>query len=378
MIYILSKYPYLDIGHYWSFDGYLRAALADNQLEFYFLNEDAQRAKSEDYNKFSRPHNKYIEIRNDDSFMKNCVDFIISMVAESKLKKIVILIPWVPQFSEKELEELNQLEKIAEVAFVGLTVLSPASLQGRTIIGKRYLHEGYFSQKENSLLWVSDTVPLNYPNKFIRAMPDYAESSIKKSAITSFDLSFFGLLTPYRGLFEILVIAFFNPRLKIRIKGYGFSPYRVLRPWKQKKYRYQTWKDKPFLCGPLVATSVLLSLARFLPNVDFSPIPFSSEGELDQAMGETRAIFYCPKLPHGSGLTNKALANDIPIIWNGWEGRAFNLLSKYYCAGYFKYFEIFLPGRIGRKLENLPSNINIKDLMLQNFVKEVGIIESFI
>ena len=43
-------------------------------------------------------------------------------------------------------------------------------------------------------------------------------------------------------------------------------------------------------------------MLRFLPNVKFSNIPFTTEDDLDQAMLQTKGMFYGAKLPHGSGI----------------------------------------------------------------------------
>lgn len=158
------------------------------------------------------------------------------------------------------------------------------------------------------------------------------------------------MLSPYRGLFEILVIALFNPKLKVHIRGYSFSSHRIWRPIKFKFTRYTGWKDNFIFSLFFSMCSIPIGLLRFLPNIKFSNNPFSDEAELDENLGLSRTVFYCPKLPHGSGLMTKSLSVGLPMLWNGLPGQAYDYLSNNYPQGNFKYWEIFVPGRITKKI----------------------------
>ena len=372
MIFILSKYPFLNIGHYWSFDGYLRNALRDCGEPYVFINPSADRARKEDLVD-EKSQFKYVKSIDGELFIEDSIRLIKEEIYKSQTKQVILIIPWLPQFSIGELQKLVVIDSLVDTAYLGLSTSSASQIQGKSVDGFRYLHEEYFEKKANKVLWVSNFVKEEYPNRpFIREIPDFAENSASRVAKPKFDISFFGLLTPYRGLFEVLIIGLFNPKLHIRIKGYGFARHRIYRPWRMKILRYQSLRTNPLLSIFFSGVSVMVSFLRVLPNIDFSPVPFASEEDLDLAMSETRTIFYCAKLPHGSGLTNKSLAAGIPILWTGWEGQAFRVLNKYYPVGYFRYFEIFIPGRFSKKVACLPEIAGIREQMWKEFRNEIS------
>jgi len=375
MIYILSKYPRLDRGHYWSFDGYLRRALRENHIRYQFLNPSAKLALDED-ERFNQIHNGYITIEDRGKFIQSAIEHILQDVKSNNHKKITILVPWLPQFTIDEIQELDLVEKFVDTKFVGLTTLSPQQIQGRKNQKSRYNFEEYFAGKSDRILWVSDVVPLDYNQReFIREFPDFAEVNMNRNEQKVWDISFFGLLTPYRGLFEILMIGLFNPKVKIRIKGYGFARHRIFRPWKHTIFRYQNWPSNPIASIFFSALSVLASSLLHLRNIDFSDEPFETEEDLDLGMSQTKFMFYCPKLPHGSGLTNKSLAAGIPILWHGWQGKAYSMLSQSYPQGYLPYFRFFIPNYINRKLTALEKPLDLQKQMWEKFSAEVLMIQ---
>jgi hypothetical protein len=380
MIYILARYPKLDNGHYWSFDSYIRSALYENNLSFVFINPESNKAETEDRESFGNKSTwtRYVNVLDDKNFVRDCIHVINRDLQTTAQDQIIILIPWLPQFDVTDLESISQLESDVEVIYVGLTILDKGLITGMDIGPYRYQFEEFFLSRKKRLLWVSDIPPKEYATvEWIRKMPDFAETAIDKSTTFTYDLSFFGLLSSYRGLFEILMIAFFNPGLKVRIKGYGFRAHRIFRPWKLRVFRYGSWRDNPFASVLFSMISLIVSGIRFLPNVHFSKKPFETESDIDKAISKTRVMFYCPKLPHGSGLTNKSLAGGIPILWHGWNGVAFDLLSKSYPQGYFRYREVFIPGRIHRKIKSLQSPQPMQDEMRRNFLAEILELKKF-
>jgi hypothetical protein len=375
MIYILSKYPQLDRGHYWAFDGYLRRALRENKLEHRFLNPSARIALNEDQ-QLGPINAGYVTVEDEGRFIQNAIDYISQDVKSETRKKITLLIPWLPQFTLDEIQKLDKIEEFVEVKFVGLTTLSPQQIQGHNNLKIRYEFEEYFAGKSDRILWVSDLVPQEYiQHKFIREFPDFAEVNVNRNEKETWDISFFGLLTPYRGIFEILVIGLFNPKVKIRIKGYGFAKHMILRPWKYRIFRYQNWRKNPIASIFFSGLSVLTSTLLHLPNIDFSDEPFETEEDLDRGISQTKFMFYCPKLPHGSGLTNKSLAAGIPILWHGWQGKAFSMLSENYPQGYLPYYKFFIPNYVSRKLNSLDKPLDLQKQMWAKFSSEVLMIQ---
>lgn len=372
MIYILSKFPRSHTGHYWSFDGYVRRALRENQLDYRFLNPSAKSALEEDH-QFGETHNEYVPIIDNGNFIQTAIDYVLSDIRTYSLKRITILIPWLPQFTIDEIQKLDIIEENVVTKFVGLSVLSPQQVQEVGNQNTRYLFEEYFLSKNDCILWVSDVVPSNYRKyPFIRELPDYAEVNLNEEEQIIWDISFFGLLTPYRGIFEILLIGLFNPKIRIRIKGPGFAKHRIIRPWKYKFLRYKNWRANPVASVLFSTISILSSALLLLRNIDFSDEPFETEEDLDRGMSQTRFIFYCPKLPHGSGLTNKSLAAGIPVLWHGWQGKAFSILKQNYPQGYIPYIKFFTPNYISRKIDTLEKPQKLQTKLWKKFSAEVS------
>ncbi len=365
------------MGHHWTFDNYLRKALSENSLPFKFINPNADMASAED--QFGSEYaGSYLQVSERD-YIEQAIASIGLDIRSNKYSKILILIPWAPQYSLQELEGLNAIEELVETSYAAITILTSAFMRGEGGTDNRHQYEEFFGTKSRHILWVGQLPELsNSSNANLRAIPDYAETRLLSGLSTNYDLSFFGQLSSYRGLFEIFIIALFNPSLKVRVKGYGFSKHRIFRPWKYRFFRYHTWRSN-FIAALLFSLlSLPLNLIRLMPNLQFSPFPFESETELDCGLSETKAVFYCPKLPHGSGLTNKSLAAGIPILWNGRDGQAFRLLRESYPSGYFKYWHIFVPNKIRNQVRNLPKLDPHQSLMWNHFKVEIGNVRKFI
>ena len=103
------------------------------------------------------------------------------------------------------------------------------------------------------------------------------------------------MLTPYRGLFEILVIALFNPKIKIRVRGYSFAKHRIWRPIKSS-LRYAGWKDNQVFSLLFSFASIFVGTLRLLPNIDFSKKPFPNERDFNYAMSSSNRYLMLPKI----------------------------------------------------------------------------------
>jgi hypothetical protein len=177
---------------------------------------------------------------------------------------------------------------------------------------------------------------------------------------------------------EILLIALFNPSLSVKIKGYGFSKFKVWRPMKFRFFKYTKWRQKPLPAIFLALVSLFVSTLRYLPNVEFDAEPFKSENEFLKAVIESNFVFVGCKLPHSSGVVLTALAAGIPVIWFGEKGEAVRILEKSYPAGRINYQDIFVPGRIRKVLKkssgHLPKPVFTWEMMLE----EINIIRRYL
>jgi hypothetical protein len=348
MIYIVNSQPFIGMGHHWVVDSYVRKALKELNHSFMYINPSSQLAKSED-GLNGQAENIYWEIE-ESSNLRQIYEIIKAHSTKNNLAQATILFTWLPQFA---IDDLAQLKFCAlpELRIAAITLLSEQSIN-REKSEIRYYGQELFTKNSNfKILWTGENIP-NYlsNNSFLRQLPDYHSNPRALEDRIGNNLSFFGQLSAFRGATEILLIALFNPTLKVKIKGYGFHSTRIFRPVRIKKLRYSSWRDNVFLAIMFSLVSIPVSFLRFLPNIDFSNVPFKSEEELGKAIADSGAIFYCPKFPHGSGITMKSLASGVPILWNGLPGHAQKILSEKSPFGEFKYYEIFIPNRISRKL----------------------------
>jgi hypothetical protein len=378
MIYILNRYPQLDRGHFWVVDGYIRRALRELGFSYTYLSLSAYSAFEADGFPDARRF-RYHNIISEDKYLEESVSFIEDQWQASKKDKDIIFLSWLPQFTDTEMNTISSLAKLTSSQITGITIPTSDALIGNGKEAYRYVHERYFDRHSNNLLWVGerDFQNLDYKSN-IRFLPEYGEVSDSIDDTKHWDISFFGQLSAYRGLAEFLLIGLFNPKLRLRLKGYSFAMHRSLRPFRRKIFRYKSWKNNPLFSILFSAISLPVSLLRFLPNVDFSNEPFVTEKDLDSAMRQTRAIFYGAKLPHGSGIMTKGFSSGIPILWTGWEGQAFNALKLNFDSGFIKFHEFFVPNRVSRILENLPTPNPKKVEMWSDFLQEVSFLANYL
>ena len=351
MIYIVNSLPFIGKGHHWVVDSYVRKALKELNHSFMYINPSSQLAKLEDgFN--DGIENVYCEIEESTNLLQ-IYEIIKAHSTKKDLAHVTILFTWLPQFAIDDLEQLK-FSTSPELRIVAITLLSEKSIN-RDKSEIRYYGQELFAKNSNfKILWTGEKIP-DYlsKNNFLRQLPDYHFNPRAMEDREGNNLSFFGQLSAFRGASEILLIALFNPTLKVKIKGYGFHSTRIFRPVSIKKLRYSSWRDNVFLAIVFSLASIPISFLRFLPNIDFSNVPFKSEEVLGEAIAESGAIFYCPKFPHGSGITMKSLAAGVPIVWNGLPGHAQRILSEKSPFGEIKYYEIFIPNRISRKLDKI-------------------------
>jgi hypothetical protein len=347
-------------------------------LDYTYINPSSTLARIEDGIEESSKF-LYLQIDENIEYSSKAISLISKDVKSRNLDSVCIFFPWLPQFTKEQLEEISAIDSITNLSIAGVSVrTSRAIWQGSSEI-ETFVHEDLFSCSPFELLWIGESVPdyLSDARK-IRYLPEYAETKIQLEKPKEFDLGFFGLLSPYRGLFEIFMIALLNPQIRIKVKGYGFAKHRIWRPIKFRFLRYTGWKDNPLFSIFFSFVSVLISTLRFLPSIDFSKKPFPSEAELDDAISSCKSLLYCPKLRHGSGLMTKSLSAGIPILWNGLSGQAYDFLNLHYPDGNFKYWEIFIPGRISRKLRELPPLEAHESRMWEKVIGELSNLRKFL
>lgn len=103
------------------------------------------------------------------------------------------------------------------------------------------------------------------------------------------------MLTPYRGLFETLVIALFYPKIKIRVRGYSFAKHQIWRPIKKVHFDMQDGKTIKYSHFFLVSLRFLLARLGFFPILIFPKKPFPYERDFSYAMSSRNRHLILPK-----------------------------------------------------------------------------------
>jgi len=356
LIYVIDFYRRNDFGHFWTQDGYLRRALFEENIPFLFLNPDAISASEEDRRISSvNQIGNYEDLRNKEFSVGNIVNFLAEDANKRNLNTIDIIFTWLPQLTGEDLKLFEVLAQSRTVRIAGISPLSASAVLGDETKHRYYFEEEFEKIALERCLWVWDDVSsYSEAKSFIRRLPEFQSflrSDRQVNQIRS--ISFFGMLSPFRGVAEALLIGLFNPKLEVYIRGHGFVPWRAWRPFKKRAFRYQNWKDKPLVSIFAIIASLLISGLRFLPNIHFVNQSFSTESDLDIAISKANTIFYAAKLPLSSGIALKALASGVPVIWFGESGEAVNFLLKNSGEGRIRYNEIFIHNRIYKKVSKL-------------------------
>jgi hypothetical protein len=348
MIYLINSYGKEVVGHFWIWDIQFRKAFRELNLKHAYINPSANIAAKEDT---ESEFGYYLQTNSDKDFISQSVSLIQENIAIHGWQEVILVFSYLAQFSEKEIDYfISQIMTInVKVSIAGISNLSDVAMMNKRT-SKRYLMQDYFNQlKIQRILWVFEKKPKEYEClSFIRELPDFIESK-KSLGNRSNDISFFGSLNAYRGITEILLIALFNPKLRIYIKGHGFARNRVWRPIKCKRLIFTSWKQKPLVSLPMNFFSIIVSFLIYLPNVKFSSEPFKTETDLDDAIMNSGSLFFCAKLQFGSGIVAKSLYSEIPVIWLGQGGHAFEMLNKNYPIGRISYSDMFIPNKIWKK-----------------------------
>lgn len=370
MIYLVNKYGFGPVGHYWTCDYNLRLSMRELNISYTYLNPTADLAFLEDGIDNSQNF-LYHNINQSEFNIENLISLINERDKLNPLEKKAILFSWLPMFDETELKLLQGLDK--KIGIAAITSRTSDSVLGNPTINRFYGQENFRNYSSNSFLWVWERVPTHTDElDRIFQLPDYIASLPAEEKRDWNQISFFGLLGGHRGMAEILILALFNPSLKVRIKGYSFSAARCWRPFKIKAFRYSSWKTKPWFSLPFTFFSLFISLFRFLPNVEFSRVPFETESDLSEAISKSGTLFMCLKYPFASGVVMKSLYSGIPVIWNIPLGQAREVLEKSYPIGQFKYWEIFVPGRFTKKLKSIRGTHSHAPYSWEDYKKEIN------
>lgn len=382
MIYLIDPYGKVGFGHFWLVTNQFVTILNLIQEDFVLVTPSPEKV-AEEFNLSNE--NSCVEIlryTREHSWVEFLQSEIVPRVNQSKEKNI-LLFTWLPSISEYDfLKLLSQIES-GHTSVVGISTLKQSSVINYGDDYKFEYQEIFEKSDKCKILWVWHTPNARFRgNSKIRRLPEYHPASVRKkqkkqNTSSKKTIGFFGGLNSMRGLSEILLIGLFNPKLEVRVKGYGFSAFRTWRFYKYPWTRYTSWRKNPIIAIGNCLLSLVISILRFLPNVDFDIKPFVDEAMIDEYMLSIDYFFYGGKTPHSSGMSLKALASGVPVVWFGKVGEAVRILKMHSTELEIRYWEIFIPFRISRMLTRYKGSTE-EVFTLNSLIKEVSTLKTLL
>lgn len=184
--------------------------------------------------------------------------------------------------------------------------------------------------------------PSNLGVQNIRFLPEPKSAMPRKTYSSSKIIGFYGKLSFERGLFDLLLLVFFNPNLYHRICGYGFNRNHLYR-----SRNFISMRRTPFLGLLSLALNYLVQLALLSSRVSFEERYFSDEREMSSDMQLCSAVFFsCSRSPYSSGLVYQSLASGIPVVWNPGNSAMDNVLGEAFPFGRIKRSDLFRYNRL--------------------------------
>lgn len=382
MIYLIDPYGNIETGHFWKVTSDFYNALSLLNLEFILLTPtpDVEIKDHEGELSSTCAARQAIPTVIEDR-IQYFEDFLILL--NMKRERTVVIFTWLPSNTNEFYEAFFSRVNNSNISFFGISTLKSSSVINYNENYSFDLQETFNKYENCKVIWIwHEPNMIEGIGKKLRRLPEFHSNKLDfKFLIDSEDeisLNFYGGLSSFRGLGEILLIALFNPSLSVKIKGYGFSKFKVWRPTKYKLFRYSKWQKSPFVAVFIAVMSLVVSILRYLPNVKFDARPFGSEEEFLIAISNSKFVFVGCKLPHSSGVALASLAAGVPVIWFGTKGEAVRTLVNAVPEGLIRYHEIFVPGRIKKKLKS--SSISGSKMIhsWESMVEEIGYVKEYL
>jgi glycosyltransferase involved in cell wall biosynthesis len=157
---------------------------------------------------------------------------------------------------------------------------------------------------------------------------------------TKATIGFYGKLTSERGLFELLVSVFLNPKLKFRIIGYGFNRKYIFRSRK-----FVSLKRTPLAAAWSLGINYFVTLALKFKRVSFEQKYFQDEEDMAREFQKCSAVFFsCAHSPYSSGLVYQSLASGVPVVWSDGDSAMSFVLRRQFPSGQIRGEELFRVG----------------------------------
>ena len=159
-----------------------------------------------------------------------------------------------------------------------------------------------------------------------RFLPEAKESIRRNYFPNESTVGFYGKLSSERGLFQLLLAVFLNPKLKFRIMGYGFN-----RKYLYRSRTFVSLRKTPISAGWSLVINYLATLALKFKRVTFQEKYFEGEADMAREFQNCSALFFsCTNSPYSSGIVYQSLASNVPVAWlDGDSAMAFVLRREF-------------------------------------------------
>lgn len=180
----------------------------------------------------------------------------------------------------------------------------------------------------------------------VRFLPEPKAVNPRMEKPQELTIGFYGKLSYERGLFDLLVSVFVNPKLSYRIIGYGFN-HRYL--YRSKKF--VSFSKTPVQAALSLLVNYLVQLAFMSPKVVYEQRYFNDELEMSKDIQKCSATFFsCAHSPYSSGLVYQSLASEVPVIWAYGRSAVAAVLSDKFPNGMIKRKTLITPGALTKAI----------------------------
>ena len=175
-----------------------------------------------------------------------------------------------------------------------------------------------------------------------RFLPEPKNITSRSSTPPKIVIGFYGKLSFDRGLFDLLLSVFLNPKLRYQISGYGFNRKHVYR-----SRNFISMRRTPVRGILSLGLNYLVQLAFLSNRVVFEQRYYQDEAEMTREMQMCSAIYFsCARSPYSSGLVYQSFAAGIPVVWTPGNSAMAYVLDESFPSGRITVRDFFRRNRL--------------------------------
>ena len=260
-----------------------------------------------------------------------------------------IFILWEDDWSLTDLENIAQVSVGRRVRIsIVVNPIQDLEKKGLPIPSCKYDYSKIFVENNFELMSWDFRTQLQHKSDVLY-LPNFHSQIERTYFPQKLTLGFYGNLTFERGLGDLLLLAALHPRMKFRIRGYGFESLRF--------YRLKGFIS--FRATPISAILGFLISGFFvfltkLPNVDLLGLRFKDSMEMSMDIQSCSAIFIgSDRFDFPSGVVIQSLKANVPVMWIESNSVSSSELKFYFPSGGISRKMLFHPSSFLEKLQDL-------------------------